>query len=67
MTRTNIDLPDELVAEVMRRYDLPSKRSAVEYALRRVVGASLTPDDIHEFSGVGWDGDLDELRVDRSG
>ena len=37
MIRKNIDLPDELVAEVMRRNNLPSKKSAAEYALRRVV------------------------------
>lgn len=34
MTRTNIDLDDELVAAVMVRYRLESKRSAVDFALR---------------------------------
>ena len=33
MARTNLDLDDELVAEAMRRYGLPSKRAAVDFAL----------------------------------
>ena len=42
MTRTNIDIDDDLVGEVMRRHDLPSKRAAVDFALRRVGGTPLT-------------------------
>jgi len=33
MTRTNIDLPDELVLQAMEIFGLPTKRSAVEFAL----------------------------------
>ncbi len=36
MSRTNIDLDDELVARVMRRYGLRTKRAAVDLALRRL-------------------------------
>ena len=32
MARTNIDLDDRLVAEVMRRYDLGTKKDAVNFA-----------------------------------
>lgn len=35
MSRTNIELDDDLVAEAMRRYGLPSKRAAVDLALPR--------------------------------
>ncbi|MGL4175843.1 MAG: type II toxin-antitoxin system VapB family antitoxin, partial [Dermatophilaceae bacterium] len=38
MARTNIDIDDGLVGEVMRRYDLATKREAVDFALRRLVG-----------------------------
>ncbi|HEX9832281.1 MAG TPA: type II toxin-antitoxin system VapB family antitoxin, partial [Mycobacterium sp.] len=38
MSRTNIDIDDELVAAAMRMYRLDSKRSAVDLALRRLVG-----------------------------
>jgi Arc/MetJ family transcription regulator len=38
MVRTNIVLDEQLVSEVMELYGLESKRSAVEYALRRLLG-----------------------------
>ncbi|MDQ5973075.1 MAG: hypothetical protein QG661_284 [Actinomycetota bacterium] len=62
MSRTNIDLPDDLVEEVMRRYDLPTKKSAVEFALRKVLRGPLTVDEIYASSGVGFDLDLEDLR-----
>ncbi|MDO8306837.1 MAG: type II toxin-antitoxin system VapB family antitoxin [Actinomycetota bacterium] len=64
MSRTNIDLPDDLVAEVMSRYDLPTKKSAVEFALRKALGAPLTSADIEAMAGVGWEGDLEAMRSD---
>lgn len=62
MARTNIELDDTLVSEAMRRYGLPSKRAAVDFALRRLVGDGMTPDEALEMEGSGWEGDLDELR-----
>lgn len=62
MTRTNIELDDELVGEVMRRYGVTTKREAVELALRRLVGVPLTKDFLLGLRGVGWGADLDELR-----
>ncbi|MDO5635586.1 MAG: type II toxin-antitoxin system VapB family antitoxin, partial [Micrococcus sp.] len=44
MTRTNIELDDELVATVMARYRLESKRSAVDFALRQLVREPLPLD-----------------------
>lgn len=62
MSRTNIDLDDDLVTEVMRRFDQPTKKAAVDFALRRVI----TQDDprklVRELQGSGWDGDLDAMR-----
>lgn len=63
MSRTNIDLDDDLVSEAMRRYGLPTKRSAVEFALRRLVGDSMTRDEALEMEGTGWEADLEELRA----
>ncbi len=65
MGRTNIDIDDELVAEVMKRYDLPTKRAAVDLALRRLVGPVMTREEMLAMEGIGWDGDLDALRNDR--
>lgn len=55
MTRTNIDIDDKLVAEAMRRYGLPSKRAAVDLALRRLVGNDMTRDEALNMEGSGWD------------
>lgn len=63
MTRTNIDIDDTLVDEAMRRYGLASKREAVDFALRRLVGTPLTKGFLLGLRGVGWGADLDELRA----
>jgi Arc/MetJ family transcription regulator len=62
VSRTNIDIDDQLVAEAMRRYRLPSKREAVDLALRRLVGERMSRDEMLAMQGTGWEGDLDELR-----
>ena len=36
MTRTNVDVDDALVAEVMRRYGVTTKKEAIDLALRRL-------------------------------
>ena len=63
MGRTNIDIDDELIERVMRRYRLPSKRAAVELALRRLAGEPLSRDEALAMEGTGWSGDLDHLRA----
>ena len=63
MSRTNIDIDDELIERVMRRYRLPSKRAAVELALRRLAGEPMSRDEALAMEGAGWSGDLDELRT----
>ena len=65
MGRTNIDLDDALVARVMERYSLRTKREAVDLALRRLAGPPLKAEDLAELEGIGWDGDLTELRSGR--
>ena len=63
MSRTNIDIDDELVAEAMRKYGLRTKKEAVDLALRRLVGPRLSPEFFDSLEGIGWDGDLDEMRA----
>ena len=65
MGRTNIEIDDDLVTEAMQRYGLRSKRAAVDLALRRLVGESLTREQALEMEGTGWEGDLDEMRRSR--
>lgn len=65
MSRTNIDLDDELVARAMRRFGLRTKRETVDLALRRLAGPPLHAEDLAAMEGIGWDGDLSELRDSR--
>jgi len=62
MTRTNIDLDDQLVGWVMERYSLSTKRDAVHYALRRLRLEPMSLDEALAMGGTGWDGDLDTIR-----
>ena len=64
MGRTNIEIDDELIERVMRRYGFRSKREAVERALRSLDVEPLSRDQILELEGMGWDGDLDSMRAD---
>jgi len=64
MARTNIDIDETLVTEVMRRFHLKTKREAVDFALRRAAGSMATTEGLLGLEGIGWDGDLDVMRSD---
>ncbi|WGW10648.1 type II toxin-antitoxin system VapB family antitoxin [Saxibacter everestensis] len=55
MSRTNIELDDELVEKAMRLYRLDSKRSAVQLALERLVGDTMTKDEALSMQGAGFE------------
>lgn len=61
MSRTNIEIDDELVAAAQRMYRLGSKRSAVDLALRRLVGEPLGRDEALALQGSGFDFTNDEI------
>lgn len=63
MARTNLELDEELVTEVMRRYGLATKRAAVDFALRHLVGQTMTRDEALLMEGSGWDADLEDVRA----
>lgn len=62
ITRTNIEIDDDLIERAMRIYRLNSKREAVDFALRKLVGERMSGDEMLEAEGRGWGGDLDEIR-----
>jgi len=66
MARTNIDIDEELCRRVMERYQLSTKREAVNMALLHVAGEPLDLDDARSMRGTGWDGNLDEMRASRA-
>ncbi len=49
----------------MRQYRLPTKRAAVNFALRTLAAEPLSADDARALRGSGWDGDLEAMRADR--
>jgi Arc/MetJ family transcription regulator len=63
VTRTNIDIDDELIDRAMRVYRLRSKREAVDLALRRLVSEPISDEEALAMEGSGWAGDLDEIRA----
>ena len=67
MSRTNIDLDDEACRSVMERYQIATKRDAVNFALRTIAAEPLSLEDALALRGSGWDGDLDEMRAIRVG
>jgi Arc/MetJ family transcription regulator len=62
MSRTNIDIDDELLERVMVRYGFNSKREAVHEALESLDVKPFTREEILATEGMGWGGDLDEMR-----
>jgi Arc/MetJ family transcription regulator len=61
MTRTNIDIDDELIRTVMEQNHLSTKRDAVDYALRKTVRRMPTVEEILALSGIGFDLSNDEI------
>ena len=66
VTRTNIDIDNELIERAMRTFGLRTKREAVQFALERLLGGGpMSLDEQLGMEGVGWDGDLDSMRSSR--
>lgn len=64
--RTNIDIDDQLMREALRRSGARTKRAVVEEALRLLI-QTKSQSSIRRLRGkVGWDGDLEASRLDRS-
>ena len=65
MSRTNIDIDDELIARVMERYGFRSKREAVHEALEMLDVKPFSREEIRALRGMGWEGDLEAMRAIR--
>jgi Arc/MetJ family transcription regulator len=60
--RTNIEIDDELLSRAMRAAGLSTKRAAVEEGLRLLVRVREQAQALADLKGLGWDGDLDDMR-----
>ena len=64
--RTNIDIDQTLLKEAMALTGLSTKRAVVEDALRRVVLTQKRFAALKALDGIGWEGDLEEMRTGRA-
>ena len=62
MARTNIDIDEDAVRRVMERYGFATMKEAVNYALNRLAPRKATREEILAMEGMGWDGDLEQMR-----
>jgi Arc/MetJ family transcription regulator len=63
--RTAIDVDDALLAQAMEASGLRTKKATVKETLRRLVRELRQKNAIADMAGLGWDGDLDEMRAGR--
>ena len=66
MSRSNEIIDDQACAEVMRRYQMATKREAINFALRTLAAEQAYVDEARSLRGIGWEGDLDAMRSSRS-
>jgi Arc/MetJ family transcription regulator len=63
--RTNIEIDDELLSQAMMAAGLSTKRATVEEGLRLLVRLRAQVEALADLKGLGWEGDLDEMRQGR--
>jgi Arc/MetJ family transcription regulator len=63
--RTNIEIDDKLMAQAIKLTGLPTKRAVVEEGLRLLVRVRKQAQALKALRGLGWEGDLDEMRQGR--
>ena len=63
--RTNIEIDEDLMTQVLKATGLPSKRAAVEAALRLMLRLQGQKEILELGGKVSWEGDLDESRKGR--
>ena len=63
--RTNIEIDDELLSQAMIATGQSTKRATVEEGLRLLVRLRKQAEALADLKGLGWEGDLDEMRRGR--
>ncbi len=61
-SRSPVLVDDRLVNLVMERYRFPTRHAAVDFALERAAEPPMTREEMLSMQGIGWSGDLDEIR-----
>ena len=63
--RTNVEIDDQLMRQAMAASGRPTKKAAVEEALRLVVQLKRQEAIKKLFGKVRWEGNLDDMRASR--
>jgi Arc/MetJ family transcription regulator len=63
--RTNIEIDDALMMRALELSGLPTKKAAVEEALKAFIETFTQMAAIENMRGLGWEGDLDAIRSNR--
>ena len=58
------DTPNVMIGAY--RYQLPTKREAINFALRTLAAEPASVDEARSLRGIGWEGDLDLMRSTRA-
>jgi Arc/MetJ family transcription regulator len=61
--RTNIDIDEELLKGAMKATGLRTKKAVVERGLSQLVGEARRRLAIKNLQGIGWEGDLEDMRL----
>lgn len=62
--RMNLDIDEQLLALAVRSSGKRTRSEAIEEALRQMV-AIKQQEAIRSLRGIGWEGDLDEMRTSK--
>ena len=65
LQRTNVEIDKKLMSEAMKATGQTTKRATIEEALRTVVRLKRQANALKRLKGIGWEGNLDEMRQDR--
>ncbi|WP_434713386.1 type II toxin-antitoxin system VapB family antitoxin [Rhizobium sp. YTUHZ045] len=60
--RTALDIDRGLLEAAMVATGLATKKATIEQALRSLVDRHRQKNAIADLAGIGWEGDLDEIR-----
>lgn len=63
--RTNIDIDEQLLEEAKKIAGVSTKKAAIEAALEKFVRLHRQREALDALWGIGWEGNLDEMREGR--
>ena len=63
--RTNVEINDKIMDEVLRLSKIKTKKEAIEKALQHFIRLLKQRDMLHLRGTVNWEGDLNDMRTSK--